>query len=101
MSLEGWKQLVAGWPWFLGEGSYPVAAYSEFMPPPRLLRKPYGPWDPLLVAEDDPWGWPVTEYEEAFTLTRGLESLAGRVLGKLIQLGQGDPGHGIGADLLG
>src|SRR5437762_2126388 len=36
MPTRGWKQLVAGWPWFRGEGSYPLPAYSEFMPPPRL-----------------------------------------------------------------
>ena len=35
MTLSGWKQLLDGIPWFRGAGSYPIAAYSEFMPPPR------------------------------------------------------------------
>ena len=49
MPTAGWKQLLAGWPWFEGEGSYPIAAYSEFMPPPRLSRRPYGTIDRLAV----------------------------------------------------
>jgi hypothetical protein len=39
---SGWQQLVAGWPRFRGEGSYPLPAYSEFLPPPQLGRKHYG-----------------------------------------------------------
>src|SRR4051794_5812413 len=100
MSSQGWMQLLEGWPWFRGEGSYPIPAYSEFMPPPRLVRKPYGASDPVLLAEDDPWGWPVTEYEEALTLRPGLEQVARQVVGKLVQLGRGDPEHGIPPSLL-
>ena len=75
MPMPGWKQLLAGWPWFQGEGSYPIAAYSEFMPPPRLGWKPYGnePPDPQLFIDEDPWGWYVTEYEEANELQPGLD----------------------------
>ena len=48
MPNHGWKQLLAGAPW-LDEGkSYRIAAYSEFMPPPRLGRKPYGAIDGQL-----------------------------------------------------
>jgi len=36
------------------------------MPPPLLGRSPYGSADPLLFQKEDPWGWPVTEYEEGF-----------------------------------
>src|SRR5262249_15141064 len=36
MSASGWKELVGGFPWFEGEGKFPIAAYSEFMPPPRI-----------------------------------------------------------------
>ena len=95
MSTQGWKQLLDGWPWFQGEGTYPIAAYSEFMPPPRLIRKPYGGEDLLLHALDDPWGWPITEYEEAFALRPGLEKIAQQVVGALMHLGQGQPTHGI------
>jgi hypothetical protein len=95
MSTQGWKQLLEGWPWFHGEGAYPIAAYSEFMPPPRLVRKPYGGEDLLLHASDDPWGWPITEYEEAFALRPGLEKIAQQVISALVHLGQGEPTHGI------
>jgi hypothetical protein len=65
------------------------------MPAPRLARKPYGCWDPIPLAEDDPWGWPITEYEEAFSLRPGLEKIAGQILVALEHLGQGRPMHGI------
>ncbi len=96
MATAGWRQLVDGWPWFRGEGSYPIAAYSEFLPPPRLGRKPYGgPADDVLFTEDDPFGWHITEYEEAFELRPGLDQVAGQVLGPLVHLGSGRPAHGI------
>src|SRR5262249_26884359 len=77
-------------------GTYPVAAYSEFMPPPRLGRKPYaGAPDRLLFAEDDAWGWHVTEYEEALELRPGLERIAEQVIGALARLGRGEAAHGI------
>jgi Peptidase family M28 len=95
MPTQGWKQLLAGWPWFRGEGSYPISAYSEFMPSPPLVRKPYGTYDLLLFDDKDPWGWPVTEYDEALSLRPGLEKIAHHVLGALIRLGQGHPAHGI------
>lgn len=95
MPTQGWKRLLDGWPWFRGEGSYPIAAYSEFMPPPRLIRKPYGGEDLLLHGSDDPWGWPITEYEEAFSLRPGLEKIAEQVVHALVHLGRGQPAHGI------
>src|SRR6516225_3563853 len=42
MTATGWKRLLEGWPWFQGEGSYPIFPNSEYMPPIRLVRKPYG-----------------------------------------------------------
>jgi hypothetical protein len=96
MASGGWKQLVAGVPWFQGEGSYPIPAYSEYMPAPRLGWKPY--WqahDSVLFADNDPWGWHVTEYEESFELCPGLEHLAHILLGALVHLGRGEPAHGI------
>jgi hypothetical protein len=88
MSATGWKQLLAGWPWFRGEGRFPLPSYSEYMPPPYLVRKPYGGWDLTLLQDDDPWGWPVTEYEEALTLRPGLESVARQLLRRLVQCGE-------------
>jgi len=93
---EGWKQLIEDWPWFHGEGRFPVQPNSEFMPPVRLLLRPYGSRDTVPVSEDDPWGWPITEYEESLTLQPGLMDLARHVLDRLVPLCRGDESHGIG-----
>jgi hypothetical protein len=45
--------------------------------------------------EGDPWGWPVTEYEEAFQLVPGLQSVAQQILGALVHLARGEPAHSI------
>ncbi len=95
MANPGWKQLLAGQTWYRGPGRCPIAAYSEFMPPPRLGRKPYGQIDALLLADDDPWGWHVTEYEQAFELRPGLQLVARELLGALGHLGRGEAAHGI------
>ncbi|HVX10329.1 MAG TPA: M28 family peptidase [Pirellulales bacterium] len=96
MPEQGWKQLVAGHPWYTGPDSYPIAAYSEFMPPPRLGQKAYGRTvDPLLFDEADVWGWHVTEYEQAFELAPGLECLAEHVLKTMRHLGRCESAHGI------
>ena len=50
MAERGWKQLLANQSWFHGKGKYPISAYSEYMPPPRLGCKPYGSVDPVLFA---------------------------------------------------
>jgi hypothetical protein len=95
MPRSAWEQLLAGWPWFGGAGRFPIQPNSEFMPPVRLVRKPYGTWDPPPYTPDDPWGWPVTEYEEALVLRPGLRSIAHQILNKLAQLvGRGE-GPGI------
>ena len=91
----GWRKLVADYPWFRGEDSYPLPAYSEFMPPPRLGKRPYGEGDPHLFAEDDPFGWHITEAEEILELQPGMESVARQVLDELVELGQGEPAYRI------
>ena len=53
----GWRKLVAGFPWYEGEGRFPLPAYSEFMPSPRIGMSAYGELDSQLFADDDPWGW--------------------------------------------
>jgi hypothetical protein len=95
MAKSGWNQLLAGSPWFRGAGRFPIAAYSEFMPPPRLGYKPYGPVEPPEWDEGDPWGWPVSEKEEALELRPGLEHLAGRIVVALDELGRGRPVRGL------
>jgi hypothetical protein len=93
MSPQGWERLLEGWPWFRGEGSYPVLPYSEFMPPAYLVRKPYGTFDEHLPSRDDPWGWPVSEYEEALLLRPGLERIAHEVAGNLLRFARGESDH--------
>jgi hypothetical protein len=95
MAAGGWKPLLAGAPWFRGEGSYRIDAYSEFVPPPRLGPKPYGGTGLNPQPDGDPHGWAVTEHEEAFELRPGLEGLARRAVGALCHLGRGEAAHGI------
>ncbi|HEV3021766.1 MAG TPA: hypothetical protein VGX76_04845, partial [Pirellulales bacterium] len=100
MAVRGWKRLLGGAPWFDRPGSYPIAAYSEFMPPPRLGLRAYGSRDPLLFQDDDPWGWSVTEYEQTFELEPGLRLLAHELLGALRHLGHCETAHGIARNKL-
>jgi Peptidase family M28 len=84
----GWKALLAGFgeP---GPAPFPLPAYSEFIPAPRLGRKPYGEPDLDLFAQDDPWGWRVSETEQAWELEPGLEHVAREVYASLLALGRG------------
>ncbi len=93
----GWRKLVEGYPWFAGDGNYPLPAYSEFMPSPRLGCRPYtGEIDHALFAEDDLYGWRVSEIEEEYELQPGLENIARQVMEHLLKLGRGESGHHIG-----
>jgi hypothetical protein len=93
-TMSGWKQLVEGAPWFRGPGSFPIAAYSEFMPPPREVRKPYQGHEVSALDENDPWGWPISEWEESNQLRPGLIHIAELVVHALVQLAEGRPMHG-------
>jgi hypothetical protein len=89
----GWRRLLAGWPWFRGPGRFPLPCYSEVLPPVWLVRRPYGAFDATPVDDSDPWGWPVTEYEEALDLRPGLRRVAGELLRVLADLARGRPGE--------
>jgi hypothetical protein len=91
----GWHNLLDGYPWFFGKGQYPLPAYSEFMPPPRLGRTPYGAIDLLLFSEDDPYGWHVSEIEEEYEIKPGLENIARQIIELLVKLGEGQPAYHI------
>src|SRR6516225_4037861 len=95
MPTTAWKRLLAGAPWFRGAGRFPIAAYSEYVPPPRLGPTPYGGVGINPTIDGDPYGWAVTEYEEAFELRPGLETLAHTAVRALAHLGSGDPVHPI------
>jgi hypothetical protein len=89
----GWQKLLTGYPWFRCNGCYPITAYSEFMPPPLLGYKPYGKPDHLILSEDDPFGWKITEMEEEYELKPGIEHIGQQIMSNLIKLGKGLPQH--------
>jgi hypothetical protein len=95
MSPAGWSQLLEGPPWCAGEGGFPIAAYSELMPPPRLGAAPCGELDDALFVEEDPFGWRISELEQERELRPGIERLAQQVVGALARLGGGAPEHHI------
>jgi hypothetical protein len=95
----GWKKLVQGYPWFTGKGQFPIPAYSEFMPPPRFGRSPYGEIDPLHFSSDDPFGWYISEIEEELELQPGLSILANQILKQITELGQGKPAYNIAGQM--
>jgi Peptidase family M28 len=96
MAQHGWKQLLETNAWHRGRGKYPITAYSEFMPPPRLGRKPYGPVDSQMFHDDDPFGWYLSEFEQQFQLAAGTDQIARQLIAALSRLGRGEPAHGIG-----
>jgi hypothetical protein len=98
MAKQGWHQLLDGAPWYEKEGAYPIGAYSEFMPAPRLGLKAYrhAKRETLPFFDGDPRGWQVTEYEEALELRPGLDNLAGHVHQALVHLGNNGHAHALG-----
>ena len=95
MQPNGWHQLINDWPWFGRATAYPLPAYSEFVPPPRLGRRAYGDEDPFLFEAEDPWGWYVSEYEELLELQPGLKHVANQLLTALRKLGEGKKTNGL------
>lgn len=95
MPRSGWKSLFPASSTRRPQAISPIAAYSEFMPPPRLGLLPSGREANTPFSEDDPWGWQVAEHEEAYELRPGLEHVAHQVLGALGRLVRGEPAHGL------
>jgi hypothetical protein len=95
MALAGWKALLDGAPWFRGAGNYPIAAYSEYIPPPRAGTLPYGLNGAGLFSEEDAYGWPVPEFEEALEIRPGLAHVAEQLVRALACLGRGQPTRGL------
>ena len=91
--LAGWPILLQKYPWFRCNGCYPISAYSEFMPPPFLGRKPYGKPDFRLFSEDDPFGWKITEMEEENELKPGIEHIGQQIMHNIVKLGKGITQH--------
>jgi len=91
----GWHKLVEGYPWFSGQGNYPLPAYSEYMPSPRLGKRAYGEVDFSLFIDNDPFGWTVSEIEEAYEIQPGLVNLANQIMSEMVELGLGKPAYRI------
>jgi len=91
--IVGWQKFLTGYPWFNFKGRYPIAAYSEFMPPPRLGYKPYGKPDHRILQEDDPFGWKISEMEEEYELKPGIEHIGQQIMSNILKLGKGLPQH--------
>jgi hypothetical protein len=99
MSASGWKQLLEGAPWFRGPGKYPISAYSEFVPPPREVRKAYQE-EVNGIDEADFHGWPISEWEEADQLRPGLLHVGQVVVRALADLAHGKPVRGFSRNKL-
>mgnify|MGYP002395384633 CR=1 FL=1 len=99
MLTEGWKHLVETCS-FRGGGQYPIPAYSEFMPPVRLGCRPYGGKSDRFFSGQDPVGFPVTEFEEAFEIRPGLDNIAHQELGAINHLWHGQPAEGLAKNKL-
>jgi Peptidase family M28 len=93
--MTGWRALVKDRRWFLGRDRYPIPAYSEFMPPPRVGCKPCTSEITDIFRADDPFGWHVTEYEEREELLPGLASIGRQILDAVRDLGEGRPAQGL------
>jgi hypothetical protein len=91
----GWQKLTEDNPERKSTGRFVIPAYSEFMPPPRLGRPPYGRVDSDLFSEADPYGWQITEIEEEYELRPGLQHLAQEIMGQLVKLGEGQAAYHI------
>jgi hypothetical protein len=86
----GWKEFLEGFPWFEGPDRYPLPAYSEFMPAPRLGISPLGEVDPDVLQEQDLAGWSISEAEEQWELRPGTEQIARQIMSHLVRFGKGE-----------
>jgi hypothetical protein len=90
---SGWQKMLKNYPWFNCRGCYPIAAYSEFMPPPRLGYKPYGKPDHRILDENDLFGWKISEMEEEYELKPGIKHIGQQIMSNILKLGTGLTEH--------
>ena len=79
---------------FAGEGRFPLPAYSEYMPSPYVVLKPYAPRraaGACTTSASDDAAMDVTEHEQAHELTPGLGKIAAHLLTELDRLVRGTP----------
>ncbi len=82
MSIQGWDLLLRDLPDRIG----PILAYSEFMPPPRIGWRPYDRLQPAPRVPGDPFGWLITEREQAQEIRPGIEHIGHEVLHRIQRL---------------
>jgi hypothetical protein len=87
---KGWSELMTDFTLLNVEGSFPLPAYSEFMPPPRIGRTPYGEVDSSIFSKDDDYGWHISELEEESELKPGIEHIGKQIMHQIIKLGKGE-----------
>lgn len=97
MARAGWSKLIPSEGGFQGFGAFRIDAYSEYMPAPRVGRKPYGPvpLNNLLFSPDDPFGWNVHEFDETLKLRPGIYQIAKQLMARLKRLLEGKPEVGL------
>ena len=86
MKLAGWKRLVEGAPWFGTAERHPSPPIRNLCRRRCEVRKPYRGYEVNEPHEKDPWGWPVSEWEEARQLRPGLEHVAEIIVHGLVEL---------------
>jgi len=87
---------------FHGEGSFPLRAYSEYMPPPYVGIKPYAPERAHAAATfgcGDASALDIDEYELAHDIEPGLDRIADHLVLELGRLVRGEP-HALSQTLL-
>jgi hypothetical protein len=90
MEIRDWRT-IAGDCSFKGAESYPIRAYSEFMPPVRIGCKPYRGRADGFFSGVRQGLWPVSELEELVELRPGFQSIADQVTDSLLHLARGRP----------
>ena len=97
MAPSGWPKLIPKGDGSHGSAGFRIDAYSEYVPPPRVGWKPYGPApvSSQLFSPDDPFGWKVQEFDEALELQPGLHQVAHQLMARLRRLQEGNPEAGL------
>jgi hypothetical protein len=97
MARPGWPKLIPGEGAVQAPGAFRIDAYSEYVPPPRVGWKPYGPvpLNSYQFSPDDPFGWKVHEFDEALELQPGLHQIARQLMARLKRLQDGNPDTGL------
>jgi hypothetical protein len=97
MARAGWPVLIPRADAFQGSDTFRIDAYSEYVPPPRVGWKPYGPVpvSRYVFAPDDPFGWQVHEFDEALELQPGLHQIAKQLMTHLERLQEDKPAVGL------